>query len=146
MAEHLGHQVLGDGPVAAGELRDELLRIGVTGQGDRREPQAGRPSFGPLVQQCGAGRGKGDARGVEQLAGLALGEAQLFGADLGELTGQAQLMQAEPEITTRGQHRVRVGGKAGQEQGELGQGVWRVQLMQVVDDQGDAAAMVFELG
>ena len=81
--EHLGEQVLGDRAVAAGELRDEPLRVGVAGQGDRREPQARGPALGPLVQQRCPGRGQRDARGVEQLAGLALGEAQVGGADLG---------------------------------------------------------------
>ena len=92
--QHLGDQVLGDRAVAAGELRDEPLRVGVTGQGDRREPQARGPPFGPLVQQRRPGLGQRDARGVEQLAGFALGEAQVGRADLGQLAGQAQLMQA----------------------------------------------------
>ena len=92
--QHLGEQVLGDRAVAAGELRDETLRVGVTGQGDRREPQARGPPFGPLVQQRRPGLGQRDPRGVEQLAGFALGEAQVGRADLGQLAGQAQLMQA----------------------------------------------------
>ena len=54
-------------------------------------------------------------------------------------------MQAQLQITTRRQHRVRVAGKVGQQPGELGQGVRRMQLVQIVDDQDDAAAMVFEL-
>ena len=49
--QHLGDQVLGDRAVAAGELGDESLRVGVAGQGERREPQARGPPFGPLVQQ-----------------------------------------------------------------------------------------------
>ena len=73
------------------------------------------------------------------------GEAQIFPADLGEFSGQAQLMQAQPQIATRRQYRVRMRGKVCQQPGELGQGVRRVQLMQIVDDQDDAAAMVFEL-
>ena len=54
-------------------------------------------------------------------------------------------MQAQPQITTRRQHRVRVWGKAGQQPGELGQGVPGMQLVQVVDDQDATAGMVFEL-
>ena len=91
--EHLGEQVLGDRSVAAGELRDELLWVGVSGQGDYREAEARGPSFRPLVQQRRAGLGQGDTRGAEQLACLALGEAQIRRTDLGELAGQAQLMQ-----------------------------------------------------
>jgi hypothetical protein len=48
-------------------------------------------------------------------------------------------MQVQPQITTRRQHRVRVRGKAYQQPGELGQGVRRVQLVQIVDDQCDVA-------
>jgi hypothetical protein len=74
--EHFGDQVLRDRALAAGELRDEPLRVGMTGQGDRREPETRSPAFCPLVQQRSAGLGQGDARGVKQLAGLALGEAR----------------------------------------------------------------------
>ena len=48
--EHLRQQVSGDGALAAGELGDEPLGIGVAGQRDRRQPQAGRPPFGPLPE------------------------------------------------------------------------------------------------
>ena len=133
--QHLGDQVLGDRAVAAGELRDEPLRVGVTGQGERREPQARGPPFGPLVQQRRSGLGQRDTRGVEQLACFALGEAQIRRADLGQLACQAQLMQAQPKIMARGQDRVRVGGKVRQQAGELGEGLRRVQLVQIIDDQ-----------
>ena len=87
--QHLGEQVLGDRAVAAGELRHEALRVGVTGERDRRQPQARGPPFGPLVQQRRPGLGQRDARGLEQLAGFALGEAQICCADLGQLACQA---------------------------------------------------------
>ena len=54
-------------------------------------------------------------------------------------------MQVQLKITTRRQHRMRVRGKVGQQPGELGQGVRRVQLVQIVDHQDDAAAVIFEL-
>ena len=53
-------------------------------------------------------------------------------------------MQAQPQVAARGQHRVRVRRKVGQQPGELGQGVPRMQLVQIVDDQDDTAGMVFE--
>ncbi len=81
--EHLGEQVIGDGAVAAGELGDDPLRVGVTCQGEHREPQPRGPPFGPLVQQRRPGRGQRDARGGEQLAGFALGKTQVGCADLG---------------------------------------------------------------
>ena len=81
--QHLGDQILGDRAVAAGELRDEPLRVGVTGQGERREPQTRGPPLGPLVQQRCPGLGQRDTRGVEHHACFALGEAQVGRADLG---------------------------------------------------------------
>ncbi len=143
--QHLGEQVLRDGAVAAGELRDEPLRVGVTGQRECGQAQARGPPFGPLVQPRRAGLGQRDTRGLQQLACLALGEAQIRRADLGQLAGQAQLMQAQLEIAARGQDCVPVGGKVRQQAGELGEGVRRVQLVQIVDDHHDAAAQVAEL-
>jgi hypothetical protein len=49
--QHLGQQVFGDRPLAAGELRRELFRILVSVQRQRRQPQPRRPPLGPLVQQ-----------------------------------------------------------------------------------------------
>ena len=109
--------------------------IGVAGQGDRREPQARGPPFRSLVQQRRSGLGQRDTRGIEQLACFALGEAQIGRADLGELAGQAQLMQAQPQIATRGQHRVHVRGKVRQQPGELSERFRRGQLVQIIDDQ-----------
>ena len=117
----------------------------MTGQGQRREAQACGPSFGPLVQQRRPGPGQRDTRGGEKLAGVALGEAQVRGADLGEFAGQAQLMQAQPQIVTRGQHRVRAGGKVCQQAGELGEGLRGVQLVQIINNQRDVAASTGEL-
>jgi hypothetical protein len=63
--QHFSEQVLGDGAVAAGELGHEPLRVRVAGQGEHREPEAGGPAFGPLVQQRRSGLGQRDARGFE---------------------------------------------------------------------------------
>ena len=54
-------------------------------------------------------------------------------------------MQAQPQIAARGQHRVHVRGKVHQQPGELGEGVRGGQLLQIVDDQDEAAAMICEL-
>ncbi len=95
--QHLGEQVLGDHAVAAGELRDEPLRVGMADQGEHREPQARGPPFRPLVQQRDPGLRQHDARGVEEFAGFVPGKAQVRRADLGQLAGQAQLLQAKGE-------------------------------------------------
>ena len=49
--QHLRHQVAGHRALAAGELPHEALRVGMPGERDRRQPQAGGPSLGALVQQ-----------------------------------------------------------------------------------------------
>ena len=56
--------------------------VRVAGQGDRRQPQARGPPLGPLLQQRDPGLGQRDARGLQQLAGLLLGKAQVRRADL----------------------------------------------------------------
>jgi hypothetical protein len=54
-------------------------------------------------------------------------------------------VRPQPQIPARGEHRVHVGRKAGQQPGELSQGLRRVQLVQIIDDHNDAALMVCEL-
>ena len=49
--QHLRQQIAGDRTLAAGELRHELLGVGMSGERDRGEPEAGGPPFGPLVKQ-----------------------------------------------------------------------------------------------
>ena len=97
------------------------------------------------MQQRDPGLGQRDTRGVEKLAGLAVGKAQISRADLGQLAGQAQLVQAQPHIVTRGHYRVHVRGKVGQQPGELSGGFWRGQLVEIIHNQRDAAVSVGEL-
>jgi hypothetical protein len=47
------------------------------------------------MQHRGYVLGQRDSGGGEELAGLVLGEAQLRGADLSQVTGQPQLVQAQ---------------------------------------------------
>ena len=54
-------------------------------------------------------------------------------------------MQAQPQIVTRGQDRVHVRGKVRQQPGELSECFWRGQLVQIINDQRDAAASIGEL-
>jgi len=49
--KHLGQQVLGHRPLAAGELLGEPLRIRMPGQRQRRQPQPRRPPLRPVHQQ-----------------------------------------------------------------------------------------------
>ena len=54
-------------------------------------------------------------------------------------------MQAQPQIVTRGQDRVHLRGKVRQQPGELGERLWRVQLVQIINNQSDAVASIGEL-
>ena len=74
-----------------------------------------------------------------------LGEPQVRRADLGQLAGQAQLVQAQPQIVARGQYRVHVQRKVRQQPGELSECLWRGQLVQIIYHQRDAAASIGEL-
>ena len=49
--QHLGQQVVGDRPLAAGELPDELLGLRVVGERHRGQAQTCRPPLGPGVEQ-----------------------------------------------------------------------------------------------
>ena len=63
---------------------------------ERRQPQAGGPAFGALMQQRDGVVGKRDSRRLQQLPRLLDREPQIGAADLGQLAGQAQAMQPEP--------------------------------------------------
>src|SRR6266550_4897257 len=54
-------------------------------------------------------------------------------------------MQAQREIATGGQHRMYAAGKVRQQPGELGERLWRLQLVEIVDDQDEAATLAGEL-
>jgi hypothetical protein len=97
------------------------------------------------VQQRHPGIGQRDPRGLQQLTGFALGKAQLRSAELGQLAGEAEPMQLQPQITTRCQDRVHVSGKVRQQARELGEGLRRVQLVEIIDNQRDAVASIGEL-
>jgi hypothetical protein len=53
-------------------------------------------------------------------------------------------MQPQPQIVARGQNHVHVRGKAGQQPGDLSRGLWRVQLVEIINNQRDAAVSVGE--
>jgi hypothetical protein len=53
-------------------------------------------------------------------------------------------MQAQPQIATRGQDRMSIWGKAGQQPGELGEGLRRIQLVQIINHQCNAVASIGE--
>ena len=89
------------------------------GEGQHGEPQPGRPALGPLMQHRGHGRGQRDSGDRQELAGLVLGEAQLRGADLGQVTGQPQLVQAQRQVAAGGDDHADTSRQARQQRREL---------------------------
>jgi hypothetical protein len=88
--EHLFRQVVADEAVLAVEPPHEVVRIGATGQRQRREIQARRPAFRALHQLRDGLLGHLHVVVREQLRGLPRGEAEVDGADLGKVAGSAQ--------------------------------------------------------
>ena len=54
-------------------------------------------------------------------------------------------MQAQPQIVTRGQHRVHVRRKVRQQPGELSECLRRIQLVEIINNQRDVGASIVEL-
>ncbi len=133
--QHLGYQVLRHRPLAAGELGREPLRIRVPRQRQRRQPQPRRPPLGPLMQHQHRRLGQLYAGGVEQFPRLSCGEAQIGGADVGQLAFQPQPVQAQPHVMPGGQHEPQLRRRAHQQQLQLAQRLVRAELVHVVEDQ-----------
>src|SRR5262249_5016621 len=93
------------------ELGHEPFRVRVPAEGQDGQSQPGRPAFGPLVQHGHYRVGQRDPGGSQELAGLVLGEAQLRGADLGQLPGQPELVQAQREVAAGGHMAWTPGGR-----------------------------------
>ncbi len=144
--QQLSHQVLSDRTVTAGELGHEAFRVRVPVEGQGRQPQSSRPAFGPLVQHGDHRVGQRNPGGGQQPAGLVFGEAQLRGADLGQLPGQPELVQAQRGVAAGGHDRMDARGEAHQQRRELLGGLGGAQLVQVIDDQDERTAGRRELG
>jgi hypothetical protein len=143
--EHLGHQVFPDRPVGARELGHEPLGIRVTGERDHRQAQAGRPTFRALVQRGHPALGQADPGPSEQLARLALGEPEIAGSDLGDLVCKPELVQPDRRIPPRRQHHARPARQSREQTLELREGISRLQLVEIVDDQYDRSDLLGEL-
>jgi hypothetical protein len=100
--QHLLQQVVGDGPLAAGELGHEAVGGSVAGE-RRRQAQARGPALRALVEACQVVALGAHAGGRHQFARLLGGEVQVGGADLDELAGEPQAMQPELGVVPAGQ-------------------------------------------
>ena len=73
------------------------------------------------------------------------GETQVCRADLGQLAGEAKLVQPQGQITPRREDRVHMLGELLQQPGQLRERFRRGQLVQIIDDQEGAVVMLGEL-
>ena len=143
--EHLGEEVARDRPLAAGELRDEPLRVGARGQRDGRQAQPGGPSLRAFVQRGDAGLRQGDPARAKQRARLVEREAQVRRAQLGQLACEAKAVQAQRRVLARRQHHAELRRQSRQQQLEPGTRIARVELVQVVDHEHDRLVELLEL-
>ena len=93
--------------MAAGELGDEPLDVPPPGEreGGHLEPHG--PTLGALLQRLDVGGRERQAhRLVQEVGGLLGGEAEIAGAQLGELAPGAQPREAERRVHPRGDHQV----------------------------------------
>ena len=102
--QRLLHQVPGDRAVLRGQLLDELPRITMITQRQRRQPQPRRPPLIDPGQQLQRGRRQRDPVLGHQLARLGHAERQLPGPDLGQLPGQPVPVQRQHRIRPRAHH------------------------------------------
>ena len=138
-------RVFPDRPVGARELGHEPLGIRVTAERDHRQAQAGRPTFRALVQRGHPALGQADSGPSEQLARLALGEPEIACSDLGDLVGKPELVQPDRRIPARRQHYPRPARQSREQTLELREGISRLQLVEIVDDQHDRSDLLGEL-
>ena len=117
--QDLSQQVLGDRALTATELGRETFRIGVPGQRQRRQPQPRRPALGPVIQQSQRGVGQRHPGRVQQRPSIRPAEPQIGRANLGELPGQAQPVQAQPQVMAGDQDEPQCGRCAHDQQFQL---------------------------
>ena len=104
-------QEIDDVPVIPGEAVDERGDVLSPLHRERRQLQRGDPPFGAPLQRCDVGRGQRQSHHpVEVRRGLAWREAQIGGADLGELATPSQPRQRQRRIGAAGDHQVYLRG------------------------------------
>ena len=97
--EHLVHQIAGQRAVLGYQLLDELARVGMSAQGDRGQPEAGRPALSSPGQALQQVRRQRPAVLSQQQAGFGGAERQVASPDLGQLASQpvaVQRQQSDP--------------------------------------------------
>ena len=149
--EHLGRQVVGDQPVAAGEGGHERRRVGPVAQRQPGQLQPGRPALGALDQRRHLRVGQAQPHALAQERGRLLGaEAQVGGAQLGQLAAGAQARQGQRRVLAGGDHQVQRRRQVVEQEGDRGVDGRRAHEVVVVEDQqtgvGQGGQVVDQVG
>ncbi len=117
--QHFFDEVIQHKTVAARERLDEAGRIRVALHGKRGQLQAGDPALGPRFQRGDIVRGELQThRLVEKLSGFARAEAQVGGAQFGQLSTGAQAGQGKLRILAGRNDQMHLGGQMLEQKGE----------------------------
>ncbi len=91
LVEHLARQVVGDSAIVSRESGYQLIRIRAVAQRQRRQVQPRGPALGAQMQSTHCGGRESELMNlVEQVLSFSLGEAELFGIDLAEISADSQ--------------------------------------------------------
>jgi len=143
--QHLGEQVFGHRTAAA---RDSATNLSGSGLLASDIAASRRPAAQPSARWCSRVTPASDSAMPEASRNSwvsALSKTQVCRANLGQLAGETELVQPEGQITPRREDRVHMLGELLQQPGQLRQRLRRGQLVQIIDDQEGAIAMVGEL-
>ena len=136
--QNLLDQVVDDVPVIAGEARDEARDIVPSLHGQARKLDRRDPAFGPRLQGRRVRCGQGEAHDIRKVGGgLAVGELQVGGTDLDEVSANAQARQRQRRIGTRGDHEVDVRRQVIDQELDAAQDLRRSDHVEVVQHQHD---------
>lgn len=117
---------------------DEGRGIGLIGEGEGGELEAGDPALGPLIEDIEGGGGESEASSfVDKSVGFGGGEAELVGADFGELVASAEAAEGERGVLAGGDDEMRRGGKVFEEEGELVIDSGVIDEMIIIEDEDD---------
>ena len=150
-AQHLFEQVVQDEVAAAAECLDEggLALVRPISEREGRELQPGDPALGTRLERPDVVGGEAECHSaVEECRRLVGREAQVVGADLGELTAGAPARERQGRVRPRGDDQVEVRRCVVDQEAHRTMDVGAVDGVVVVEDQhdrlGDRAELVQE--
>ncbi len=145
--EHLGDQVVGDGPAVAGEVRHRpgpLRVIGTALQGQGSQSQSDRPALGALHQPLDLGVVEGQPVLAQQGDRLVAGEREVGVPDLAQATAHPQPVQRQRRVGTGDQHQVDTLGEEPHQGVDRADGSWGGHLVEVLEHDHHGSVQLLE--